>query len=119
MNKTEELREALKRIEGNACYGIGSGDHEIMNPANYNKEMTQHIKDVKTAQKLLAIAELYEAGYRLVPGEATDEMNEALAKTFHPQMEGPSVAYLWGHIRAAVVTTSGDKLGEILGGGDE
>jgi len=42
------MSEALERLIKDACYGISSGDHEIMNPDNYKKEIEQHESDVKT-----------------------------------------------------------------------
>jgi hypothetical protein len=47
MTKDEliKARDAFERILKNAFYGIDSGDHEIMNPENYQKEMSRCCDD--------------------------------------------------------------------------
>ena len=47
------LNKALDRLRSDAVYGINSGDHEIMNPDNYQKEMQQHFDDVQLIQQAL------------------------------------------------------------------
>lgn len=60
-NKTKDALEALDRLRSDAVYGINSGDHEIMNPDNYQKEMQQHFDDVELIKQALEKAKKYEA----------------------------------------------------------
>ena len=104
MNKTEELREALDcTIE----HLDGVHDGRIVVHCDVFDALYE------AAQKLLVMAEMSEAGYRMVPGEADGEMIRAgLAEYYHPSV--PDVECIY-----AAMISDEDKLGDILGGGDE
>ncbi|MFA7333375.1 MAG: hypothetical protein WC130_03680 [Kiritimatiellia bacterium] len=64
--------EALDRITSDAMYGIGSDDHELMNPESYSKAFNTHCDDVKTVRAALLSA---QAG---VPGDVVEKVYQAL-----------------------------------------
>jgi len=91
--KIDELNEALEETKtGYADVGVNKtcpvliAEHQehyidrIYNAAKFTRNLLQAIEDGRVA---------------VVPCEATDETNERLAKTFHHQMEGCSIEYLW------------------------
>lgn len=61
MDKNKDALDAFERILKDAFYGINSGDHEIMNPENYEKEMSRCCGDRQTVLNALQTqAELVE-----------------------------------------------------------
>lgn len=104
-DKTEELREALEFIQ---C--------EVDTSRHLEQWTENHILTaIDAMKKLLAIQEAYEAGYRLVPGDATDEILKAQGDI----VGAPEYLHKYGRKPyKATIDAAPDKLGEILGGGE-
>jgi hypothetical protein len=77
--------------------------------------MQEHHEVVfKALEVYKAVKEDTDNGMVMAKLEGCEVSNNALAKSFHPQMEGQSVDYLWKPIRAAVAAAPKSKLSELM-----
>ena len=64
----EQINEAYKRLKFGAKMNIESGDHEIMNKENYDKECRQWEQDTEIVENALEMAKVWQ---ELLPLEVT------------------------------------------------